>query len=85
MRRISAFAATVIVGAACATLGAARPGAAHAEGRGFVGCYGFGRVTMSPGITTSPRDGTFRSHPSACTSDGVTEATSYEGVGVSPG
>jgi hypothetical protein len=171
MRRMSAFAATVIVGAACATVGAARPGAAHAESRGFEGCYGFGRVAMSPGITTSPRDGTFRftqnlgpcrlsdpgvlsgtltgtgqgrfsceagqgtatflarwengrtsagtfsfgtlgnhfaghgmvtqgefagdhfgiggeldpTHPSSCTSDGVTEATSYEGVGVSPG
>ncbi|TMD94313.1 MAG: hypothetical protein E6I76_12500 [Chloroflexi bacterium] len=171
MRRMSAFAAAVIVGAACATVGAARPGAARAEGQGFQGCYGFGRVAMAPGVTMSPQDGTVHftqnlgpcrlsdpgilsgtltgtgqgrfscaagqgtarflarwengrtsagtfsfgtlgshlaghgtvtegefagdhfgiggeldpSHPSACASGGVTEATSYESIGVSPG
>lgn len=60
MRRMSAFAAAVIVGATCASLGAARPSAAHADGQGFQGCYGFGRVAMAPGITMSPHDGTFR-------------------------
>jgi hypothetical protein len=171
MRRISAFAAAVIVAAALATLGSGRPGAAHAESRGFDGCYGFGRVTMAPGVTMQPQDGTIRftqnlgpcrlsdpsilsgtltgsgvgrfscaagqgtaqflvrwengrtsagtfsfgtlgshlggygqvtdgefkgdrfgiggeidpSHPSACANGGVTEATTYESVGISPG
>jgi hypothetical protein len=171
MRRMSAFATAVIVAAACTALGATVPRAAHAEGQGFQGCYGFGRVTLSPGVVMSPHAGTVRftqnlgpcrlsdtsilsgtltgdgegsfscaagqgrarfvarwengrtstgtfsfgtlgsqlggsgqvtegefagdrfaiggelnpSHPSACASGGVTEATSYESIGVSPG
>jgi hypothetical protein len=171
MRRKSAFTAAATLGAACACLGLTLPSAAHAEGQGPQGCYGFGRVTLTPGVTMSPRDGTFSftqnlgpcrlsdpailsgtltgsgagsfscvagqgtaqflarwengrtstgtfsfgtsgshllgsgtvtqgefagdrfgiggeldpKHPSACASGGVTEATSYESIGISPG
>ena len=43
MRRWSAFAAILIVGAACATIGAARPGAAHPAATTYEG------VGVSPG------------------------------------
>jgi len=61
MRRIPAFTAAATVVVACTGLGVALPGAAHAEGQGPQqgpqGCYGFGRVALSPGVTASPHDG----------------------------
>ncbi|MGH7748575.1 MAG: hypothetical protein ACREQ5_28020, partial [Candidatus Dormibacteria bacterium] len=58
---MSAFTAAVTLGTAATCLGLAVPSAAHAEQQqGPQGCYGFGRVLLSPGITMSPQNGTVR-------------------------
>jgi hypothetical protein len=56
---MSTLTAAATIGAACACLALALPSAAHADGQGPQGCYGFGRVTLTPGITMSPQNGTF--------------------------
>ncbi|HEY2705974.1 MAG TPA: hypothetical protein VGL20_20010 [Candidatus Dormibacteraeota bacterium] len=59
MRRMPAVTAAATVVVACTGLGVALPGAAHAAGQGPEGCYGFGRVAFTPGVTASPQDGGF--------------------------
>jgi hypothetical protein len=61
MRPISALLTTAALAAACTLIGAAQPVAAHADGsNGPQGCYGYGRVLLSPAVTTSPKDGSVR-------------------------
>ncbi|HEX3605319.1 MAG TPA: hypothetical protein VH134_05320 [Candidatus Dormibacteraeota bacterium] len=58
MQRMSAVFAAA--GVACAGLGVMLPSSAHAQGQGPQGCYGFGRLTLSPGVTASPSQGRFQ-------------------------
>ena len=61
MRPISALGAAVVTAAACMLAGSAHAGTAHADGQnGPYGCYGFGRVMLSPAVTMSPQEGTVR-------------------------